>query len=416
MTGTELHFPFPDPQQAGPAEEFHLPGNRFIRPVVLGSSARALLVCGYTEIRALLTGEAFSRARAAAHGMTSRTPESLALNGADPPDHGRRRGTVAAAFTRARAESERGWIRRTAEDLLVTIVELGPPADLEATFSLPLSVAVICRVMGVPCADFPFFCAKFDVMMSTQGYSPPEVEAAHQGIFDYFLRLYDQEQARLANPGDPDDPGDPGDPGGPADLQAGRGVLTALVIAAERDGTVTRTEAVHIAYGLLVAGYETTGKQIATTVALLLADRSRWERVRRDRSGLDPAIEEILRWTSLLATGGVPHVALGDVLLGTEQVQAGQILIPVFAAANRDPRVFADPDRLALDRAGAAHVAFGHGRHMCLGAALARVELAEALGALLDTLPGLELAVPERELRWREGSFIRGLTTLPVRW
>jgi len=138
--------------------------------------------------------------------------------------------------------------------------------------------------------------------------------------------------------------------------------------------------------------------------------------VRRDPAALGPAIEETLRWTSLLATGGVPHVALGDAVLGQEQVQAGQILIPVFAAANRDPRVFADPDRLSPDRAGAAHVAFGHGRHLCLGAALARVELAEALGVLLRDLPGLELAVPERELRWREGAFIRGLTTLPVRW
>lgn len=171
-------------------------------------------------------------------------------------------------------------------------------------------------------------------------------------------------------------------------------MLAALVSAAERDGTVTRTEAVHIAYGLLVAGYETTSKQIATTVLLLLSDRSRWERVRRDRSGLGPAIEETLRWTSLLATGGVPHVALGDAILGREQVQAGQILIPVFAAANRDPRVFAEPDRLSLDRAGAAHVAFGYGRHLCLGAALARVELAEALGALLDGLPGWNSPCP----------------------
>ena len=395
MTGTEPNFPFPDPQQAGPAEELCAPDGRFLRPVVLGNSARALLVCGYDEIRDLLTGTGFSRARAAAHGMTSRTPESLALNGADPPDHARRRGTVAAAFTRVRAEKERAWIRQTADELLSAMVAGGPPADLIAAFSLPLSVAVICRVMGVPADDFDVFAPLFDVMMSTRGHAPAEVEAAHRGIFDYFSGLYDQELATGPAPG---------------------GVLAALVAAAERDGTVTRTEAVHIAYGLLVAGYETTSKQIATTVLLLLSDRSRWERVRRDPPALGPAIEETLRWTSLLATGGVPHVALEDAELGQEQVQAGQILIPVFAAANRDPRVFADPDRLSPDRAGPAHVAFGHGRHLCLGAALARVELAEALGALLCGLPGLELAGPERELRWREGAFIRGLTTLPVRW
>jgi cytochrome P450 len=401
MTGTEPNFPFPDPQHPGPAEELCAPDGRFLRPVVLGNSARALLVCGYDEIRDLLTGTGFSRARAAAHGMTSRTPESLALNGADPPDHARRRGTVAAAFTRARAEKERAWIRQTAEELVATMTDGGPPADLIAAFSLPLSVAVICRVMGVPADDFDVFAPMFDVMMSTQGHAPAEVEAAHRGIFDYFSGLYDR--ALAAGPAR-------------AGVGGGAGVLATMVTAAERDGTVTRTEAVHIAYGLLVAGYETTSKQIATTVLLLLSDRSRWDRVRRDPAALGPAIEETLRWTSLLATGGVPHVALGDAVLGQEQVQAGQILIPVFAAANRDPRVFADPDRLSPDRADAAHVAFGYGRHLCLGAALARVELAEALGALLRDLPGLELAVPERALRWREGAFIRGLTTLPVRW
>jgi cytochrome P450 len=404
MTGTEPDFPFPDPQQAGPGEELCAPDGRFLRTVVLGNSAQARLVCGYDELRVLLTGDSFSRARAATHGMTSRSPESLALNGADPPDHARRRGTVAAAFTRARAEKERPWIRQTAADLLGTMAGLGPPADLIAAFSLPLSVAVICRVMGVPAADFPVFSPMFDVMMSTQGYTPPEVQAAHQGIFDYFSRLYDRERARPAALAVPAAPAAPS------------GVLAALVIAAERDGTVTRTEAVHIAYGLLVAGYETTSKQIATTVLLLLSDRSRWDRLRRDRSGLGPAIEETLRCTSLLATGGVPHVAVGDATLGRERVQAGQVLIPVFAAANRDPRAFADPDRLSLNRAGPAHVAFGYGRHLCLGAALARVELTEALDALLSGLPGLELAGPERELRWREGAFIRGLTTLPVRW
>jgi cytochrome P450 monooxygenase OleP len=103
------------------------------------------------------------------------------------------------------------------------------------------------------------------------------------------------------------------------------------------------------------------------------------------------------------------------VLCGRD-VAEGQVLVPVFAAANRDPRAFPDPDLLRLDRAGPAHLAFGHGRHMCLGAALARVELEEALGALLNLLPALELAVPESALRWKPHSFIRGLTELRVRW
>ncbi len=406
MAEAEPHFPFPDPQQAGLADELSAAGCRFPRGVVLRSSARARLVSGYDELRVLLTGDSFSRAGAASNGMTARSPESLALNAADPPDHSRRRGIVAAAFTRASAERQRAWIRRTAEDLLGEMTGRGAPADLIAAFSLPLSVAAICRVMGVPATDFPVFSPLFAVMMSTGGYAPEEIETAHRGIFAYFSQQYERARQRL------------GDTQADAGPDAGGGVMALLATAAERDGLVTPSEAVHIAYGLLVAGYETTSKQIATTVLLLLSDRSRWDRLRLDPSGLGLAIEETLRWTSLLATGGVPHVATADTSLGQEQeqVRAGQILVPFFAAANRDPRVFADPDQLTLDRAGAAHLAFGYGRHLCLGAPLARVELTEALAVLLRELPGLELARPERELRWQENAFIRGLTELPVRW
>lgn len=397
MTGTELRFPFPDPRHAGPEEQFSSRGDGPLRPVVLASGVRAFLVCGYEELRVLLTGNSFSRAQATEHGITSRSPQSLALNTADPPDHGRRRGTVAAAFTRPRAAKEREWIHRMAADLLCTMTKAGPPADLIVGFSLPLSVAVICRILDVPAADFPFFSPLVDVMMSTAGHTAQSIADAHQGMFDYFSRLYDEELTRLA------------------EGQTRRGVLADLVIAAERDRTVTRTEAVHIAYGLLIAGYETITRQVATSVLLLLSNRRRWEQLCRDPSGLDPAIEETLRWTALSA-GGAPHATLEDVAIGKEQVPAGQILIPVFAVANRDPRVFANPDRLCLDRAGPPHVAFGHGRHMCLGAPLARVELQVAIGTLVHGLPGLELAVPEQKLSWREGAFVRGLTALPVRW
>jgi len=365
---------------------------------MLQSGTKVQLVCGYDQIKALLTSNRFSRAAAASHGMTARTAESLALNSADPPDHTRRRRVVAAAFTARRAEQERAWIRRTAGDLAAAIAGSEPPADLIATFSLPLSVAVICRVMGVPAEDFPHLSPLVDVMMSTTGHSPDQIAAAHAQMFEYFSGLYDQER----------------------DLRTGGstrgGVLADLIVAADRDGTVSRGEAIHIAYGLLLAGYETMSNQIAICASLLLSERSRWDRLRADLAGLCPAIEEMLRWTSLLATGGAPHVALEDTAIGADDVPAGQVVIPVFAAANRDPGVFEEPDRLRLDRRGAPHVAFGHGRHLCLGAPLARVELEEALVALIRGLPGLGLDVPSADLRWRSGTFIRGLSELPVRW
>jgi cytochrome P450 len=395
MTDADVHFPFPDSCDAGPPAEFADHAAEPLIPVCLPNGTSAALVGGYEELRHLLTDDRLSRARAAAHGMTARSSESLALNSVDPPDHTRRRHSVAAAFTSRRAEAERSWIRRTACDLVAGMVSRGAGADLIEEFSLPLAVAVICRVMGVPVADLPRFRPLVQVMMSTAGHSAEAVRAAHTQMFDYFTELYD---AALAS----------GETAGT--------VLGDLVVAAERDGVLSRAEAIHVAYGLLMAGYETTSNQTAICVHLLLADRSRWDRLCADPGALRPAIEEMLRWTSLIATGGVPHLALEDLVLGECEVSEGQVVVPVFAAANRDPRAFADPDRLRLDRDGPTHLAFGHGRHMCLGAALARVELEEAVGALLVMLPALELAVAESELRWRRDTFIRGLTELPVRW
>jgi cytochrome P450 len=128
------------------------------------------------------------------------------------------------------------------------------------------------------------------------------------------------------------------------------------------------------------------------------------------------AIEEIVRWTPFNNTGGVAHVATEDVELSGETVRAGQVVIPLVAAANRDPSVFADPGNLDLSRARNPHLAFGHGRHYCLGAHLARVELQVAIDVLLRELPGLTLAAPESALRWRQGMFINGMWQLPVRW
>lgn len=395
MTGPRIPFPFPDPGQSGlPAELSPHPTNSSVS-VSLPSGTPAELICGYDELRQLLTDARFSRAAAATHGMTARSAQSLALNSADPPDHTRRRRAVAGGFTSRRAEAERPWIRATARDLVATMTARGRQGDLIAEFSLPLSVAVICRTLGVPSADLPQFRPAAEVMMSTHGHSAHAIRSAHAQVFDYFSRRYDAELSRASE--------------APT-------VLRDLVQAVELDGTLSREEAVHVAYGILIAGYETSSNMIAICVSVLLADRSRWEHLHDNPDILRPAVEEMMRWTSLISTGGVPHVAAEDVMLGSYQAGAGQVLVPFFAAANRDPRVFHDPNRLLLDRDGPPHLAFGHGRHSCLGASLARVELQEAIGELGRAVPALDLAVPKSELRWRLGTFIRGLVKLPVRW
>lgn len=383
----EMRFPFPDSGHAGPPAEF---ATESLIPVRLPNETPAIVVCGHEDVRQLLTDDRFSREAAAAHGMTARTKESLALNSVDPPDHSRRRRVVSAPFTARRAETLRPLIRDTAKELVAGMTAGGSRAELIADFALPLSVGVICGLMGVPVEDRPRFEPLVQVMMSTGGHPPPCVKGAHAEMFSYFSELFEA----------------------PQDAETVLGIL----VAAVEEGVLGRNEAIHVAYGLLMAGYETTNNQLAICVYLLLADRSRWDGLRAGRVDLKHAVEEMLRFTMLPATGGAPHVATADLRLGGREIRAGQVLVPAVGAANRDPRAFDEPDELRLSRDGKGNLAFGYGRHLCLGAPLARVELEESLDVLMAELPDLELAVPVEELRWRQGTFIRGLTELPVCW
>jgi cytochrome P450 len=127
-------------------------------------------------------------------------------------------------------------------------------------------------------------------------------------------------------------------------------------------------------------------------------------------------VEELLRYVRLGGGAPLARVTTEEVELGGVTIPAGQIVMPLYAAANRDPSVFGDPDRLDVSRAPAAHLAFGAGAHHCVGAQLARLELQEAFRGLLSRLPGLRLAVPTEHVRFKPGKIVRSLRELPVSW
>jgi cytochrome P450 len=132
------------------------------------------------------------------------------------------------------------------------------------------------------------------------------------------------------------------------------------------------------------------------------------------RELIPSAVEEMMRFVSLFSGAAIPRWALEDIELSGGTVAAGSAIFASVAAANNDPRVFQDPERLDITRQPNPHMGFGYGIHHCLGAQLARLELAVALSVLLDRLPGLEIAIPEEDLSWRAGSALRGLVSLPV--
>src|SRR4029079_1520704 len=163
-------------------------------------------------------------------------------------------------------------------------------------------------------------------------------------------------------------------------------------------------------------GYQTVANAIAASLVALLREPEQWRLLRERRVRLETAVEELLRYTPIAASGGTVRVATGDVTLGAVRVRAGEAVLPSTTSANRDATVYREPDRLDLSRNPNPRLAFGHGVHRCLGAHLARVELRVAIGVLLARLPRLRLAVPLAELPWQTDRMIRGPRTLPVVW
>jgi nocardicin N-oxygenase len=399
VSGAPPAFPFPEAPGVEPPEEYaRLPGLAGLVPVTLPGGHRAGLASRHEDVRTVLADARFSRAAYTAETMVARDRNSLPLMLSDAPEHTRRRRCVAAAFSAHRANRARAGMEALAGALIAELRSAGPPADLVDAFAVPFPLAVICDLLGVPAADRSRFRPWVNAMMSTSGYPRDEVAAAQRELHAYFANLIEVTWRDCAA-------------GRPRD-----GLLAKLGRPAPPDRRVSRAEAVALGAGLLIAGYETTSNQLAICLYLLLNDSRRWVHLRENPDAVPGAIEEMLRWTPFNATGGVPHVAIEDVPLACGVVRAGEVVVPVIDAANRDPEVFEEPASLRLGRAANPHLAFGHGRHHCLGAHLARVELQVAIGALLRDLPDLALAAPESELPWRRGMAVRGVWHLPVRW
>ncbi|MGW4466426.1 cytochrome P450 [Micromonospora sp. NPDC004704] len=356
----------------------------------------AWLATRYADVRVVLGDPRFSRAAAAAHDEPRSTPQRLATGilSMDPPEHTRIRTLVAKAFTARRVEQLRPRTQQIADELVDGLVHTGPPADLVEDFATPLPIRVICELLGVPVADEHKFHLWSEAIVSTTSLSPETIQEYYGNLYAYMGGLIAQRREK------------------PTD-----DLLGAMVRARDSDeGRLTEEEMVQLAAGLLAAGHETTVTQIPNFVYTLLRNPQELARLRADRTLLPGAIEELLRHVPLGAASGFARYALEDVELGGVLVRAGEPVIVELGSANRDHRVFGDPDRLDLTREHNPHLGFGHGVHHCLGAQLARMELQVAIGTLLDRLPELRLAIPEAELPWKSGMLVRGLKHMPVEW
>ncbi|MDT4992764.1 MAG: hypothetical protein QOH97_2656 [Actinoplanes sp.] len=356
----------------------------------------AWLATRYEDVRVVLGDARFSRAASVGRDEPRMTPQLIGsgILGMDPPDHSRLRRLVAMAFTARRVDLLRPDTTEIADELVDAMIAGGSPADLVEQFAVPLPIQVICRLLGVPASDQEKFRTWSEAIVSTTSLAPEQIMEYLGSLHAYMGGLIAQ---RRQEPTD--------------DL------LGAMVQARDADNDrLTEQEMVELASGILAVGHETTVSQIPNFVYVLLTNPEQLALLQSRPDLIPSAVEELMRYVPLGAGSSFARYATEDVELSGVQIRAGEPVIGSLSSANRDGDVFADPDRLDLTREVNPHIGFGHGVHHCLGAQLARMELRVALGTLLTRLPGLSLAVDEKELDWKPGLLVRGLRSMPVTW
>jgi cytochrome P450 len=398
---TPVKFPF---ALSGPVYEVApelraLVEHQPVARAVLPDGSIAWLVSGLDQARQVYTDPRFSRALATVvereRPWLGMKDTSGTMVGLDPPDHNRLRRLVAGAFTRRRVQELRPRVARIVGELLDGVLAGPRPADLVRSFSLPLPVRVICEMLGVPRQDQDQFRAWSDGLIGSSEREPDELIAAFTAMAGYFAGLIEVKRAR------------------PAD-----DLMTALIAGRDGSDRLSEDELVMLCITLLIAGHETTAAHMGCSLLTVLARPAELDKLRRDPLLIPAAVEEMLRFVQLRGRGSLPlaRVTTEDVQLGGVTIPAGELVLPLGGAAGRDPSVFPDPNRLDLSRVPSTHLAVGAGVHPCVGAQLARVELQEAFRGLLSRVPGVRLAVPPGEVRFREKVVINSPDELPVTW
>jgi cytochrome P450 len=310
----------------------------------------------------------------------------------DPPRHTIMRRLQTRAFSARNIAALEPYIQKVVDETLDGLQGAGE-IDVIGQVSVPIPAKVIAHMLGVPPEDVDAFKAWTSAVFRVPAWvgDPDEnLEAAYDGVVSldgYFRELI---AARRKEPTD--------------DL------LSALV-QAEQDGQfLNEHELVASCALLLLAGHETTTNVIGNGVLALLRHPAELARLRADRSLMDTAVEEFTRYDS--ASGGIARVLLEDLEFGGQVIPAGQAAAGLPQAANRDPEAFEDADRFDVGRHETRNMNYGGGPHLCLGAALARLETKVAVSTLLDRFPRMELA--DDNLVWLRSIAIRGVERLPV--
>ncbi|MDI1454746.1 cytochrome P450 [Streptomyces sp. ATE26] len=308
----------------------------------------------------------------------------------EPPDHTRIRRLVSKAFTPRTVERLKPYVHGLADDLVAGLVEAGG-GDLLTDVAEPLPVAVIAEMLGVPEADRALLRPWSAAICGMYELNPSEETAASavRASAEFSAYLAELIAARRERPGE--------------DLISG------LIAAHDEGDRLTEQEMISTAVLLLNAGHEATVNATVNGWWALFRNPGQLAALRADHSLVPSAVEELMRYDTPLQL--FERWVLDDIEIAGTTIPRGAEIAMLFGSANHDPAVFADPARLDLTRRDNPHISFSAGIHYCIGAPLARIELAASMTALLERAPALTLA---SEPRRKPNFVIRGLEGLSV--
>jgi cytochrome P450 len=310
----------------------------------------------------------------------------------DDPEHHRLRRMMTSQFTFRRTEAMRPQIQELVDKYLDAMIDKGPPADIVRDFGLPVPSLVIALLLGVPPEDLELFQHN-----STAGLEVNSTdEERAKGFIEMYVYIQELVGRKEREPGD--------------DLISR--LITDYVASGQLDVNTVAVNGVI----MMLAGHETTANMISLGTVALLEHPEVFERLGQtdDATVIANAVEELMRYLSIVHAQ-VDRIATEDLVLGGQQIRAGERLLMNLPAGNWDSEFVDSPETLDIARNARGHVAFGYGTHQCIGANLARVEMQVAFATLARRLPGLRLAVPPEELKFKDAD-IYGMKELPVNW
>ncbi|WP_129771603.1 cytochrome P450 [Streptomyces sp. L-9-10] len=417
FVGDIPHYPFSFRGDALASELGRFVVEESVTRVVTNAGARGWLVTGYAAAREALKDPRLSRSLIADPDMPQEDSSAPPLSVVGTMTMLRRAGLRDEAVKgmgprQTHVSLER--VRDIADTLLTTMKakaaengnasgngsgrgngkgnadESAEPGDLVVDFALPWASHVTCELLGLPTEAAPELAGWFRLLSTG--------EMADENLFADWtkaLRRFDDWMTGIGT----------------------EGLLGRLALLNRSSGhPLSHQEMVEIALFLFVSGLGNPAGFLALCGLVLARDPELAARLRREPRALPGTLEELYRWSVMLGDS-IARIAREDAEIGGVPVRAGELVLISIDAANRDPAVFDSPDRLDIDRRPSTpHLRFGQGRHFCPAAALNRAQTEVALRALLDTLPGLRLAVAPDRIRWRQDHAVLLPETIPVRW